>query len=200
MIHRLAWLAATTAALALSTATAWAAPPQIGTFGFDVAGMDTSVAPGDDFYRYGVGKWVDRAEIPPDRSSLGSFVVIAENTSARVRGIIEDTAKTNAAPGSEAKKIGDYFASFMDDPAIEKLGAAPLKPELAKIAAIKTRKDLSAILGGQIRADVDVLNATNFITERIMGLWVAEDLNDTTKYRAYLLQGGLGMPDREYNR
>src|SRR6185436_1579976 len=100
--------------------------------------------------------------------------------------------------GSEARKIGDYFASFMDEGRIEQLGTAPLKPELDAIAAIKTRKDLSAALGGQIRADVDVLNATNYYTDRIMGLWVAEDLNDTTKYRPYLLQGGLGMPDREY--
>jgi putative endopeptidase len=172
--------------------------PDVGTFGFEVSGMDTSVAPGDDFYRYAVGKWTDRTEIPADRSSLGSFVVIAERTSARIRAIIEDSAKVPAAEGSEARKIGDYFASFMDEARIEQLGAAPLKPELDRIAAIRTRKDLSAELGGQIRADVDVLNATNYYTDRIMGLWVAEDLNDTTKYRPYLLQGGLGMPDREY--
>ena len=141
---------------------------------------------------------MDRTEIPADRSSLGSFVVIAEKTSARIRGIIEDSAKTPAAEGSEARKIGDYFASFMDEARIEQLGAAPLKPELDRIAAIKTRKELSAVLGGQIRADVDVLNATNYYTDRIFGLWVAEDLNDTTQYRPYLLQGGLGMPDREY--
>ena len=172
--------------------------PEIGTFGFNVDGMDKSVAPGNDFFRYAVGKWVDTTEIPPDRSSLGSFVVIAEKTSARIRGIIEDSAKANAPQGSEARKIGDYFASFMDEGRIEQLGTAPLKPELDAIAAIKTRKDLSAALGGQLRADVDVLNATNYYTDRIMGLWVAEDLNDTTKYRPYLLQGGLGMPDREY--
>src|SRR5436190_15232324 len=172
--------------------------PEVGTFGFDVSGMDTGVAAGDDFFRYAVGKWVDRTEIPADRSSLGSFVVIAEKTSARIRGIIEDSAKVPAAEGSEARKIGDYFASFMDEARIEQLGAAPLKPDLDRIAAIRTRKDLSAVLGGQIRADVDVLNATNYYTDRIFGLWVAEDLNDTTRYRPYLLQGGLGMPDREY--
>ena len=172
--------------------------PEVGTFGFNVDGMDKAVAPGDDFYRYAVGKWVDATEIPADLSSTGSFVAIREKTSARIRGIIEESAKAQAPEGSEARKIGDYFASFMDEARIEQLGVAPLKPELDQIAAIRTRKELSAVLGGQVRADVDVLNATNYYTSRIMGLWVAEDLIDTTKYRPYLLQGGLGMPDREY--
>jgi putative endopeptidase len=170
----------------------------VGTFGFDVSGMDTSVQPGDDFFRYAVGRWVDRTEIPPDRSNLTSFAVIAEKAAVRTRAIIEDAAKAGAPEGSEAQKIGDYFASFMDETRIEQLGAAPLRPELDRIAAIRTRKDLSAVLGATIRADTDALNATNYYTERPFGLWVAEDLNDTSKYRAYLMQGGLGMPDREY--
>lgn len=178
------------------------APPrpkaQVGEFGFDVSGMDTSVAPGDDFFRYSVGKWVDRTEIPADRANITSFAVIAERAAARTRAIIEDTAKTEAPAGSEARKIGDYFASFMDEAAIEALGAAPLKPELDEIAAIRTRKDLSRVIGAAIRADTDALNATNYYTDRPFGLWVAEDLDDTTKYRAYLMQGGLGMPDREF--
>jgi putative endopeptidase len=95
-------------------------------------------------------------------------------------------------------KIGDYFASFMDEARIEELGATPLRPELDTIAAIRTRRDLSRVLGASIRADTDALNATNFYTDRPFGLWVAEDLNDTSKYRPYLMQGGLGMPDREY--
>jgi len=172
--------------------------PEVGTFGFNVDGMDKATAAGDDFYRYAVGKWVDNSEIPPDLSSLGSFVAIREKTAARNRAIIEEAARANAPAGADARKIGDYFASFMDEARIEQLGAAPLKPELDRIAAIRTRKDLSGVLGGQVRADVDVLNATNYYTDRIFGLWVAEDLVDTTKYRAYLLQGGLGMPDREY--
>jgi putative endopeptidase len=174
------------------------AKPEIGTFGFNVDGMDKSVAPGDDFYRYAVGKWVDTTEIPPDRSSWGSVAIIKEKASARVRGIIEGAAKSNAPEGSDTRKIGDYFSAFMDETRIEQLGASPLKPELDAIAAIKTRKDLSAALGASIRCDVDVLNLGNFYTPGIMGLSVAEDLNDSTRYRPYLLQGGLGMPDREY--
>jgi len=219
MTIRLSWLAAASSAVLLSACatTAPPAPPvaeapkpapapaapqkpaaQVGTFGFDVSGMDTSVAAGDDFFRYGVGKWVDRTEIPADRSSLSSFAIIAETTAKRTRAIIEDSAKANAPEGSEARKIGDYFASFMDEARIAELGAAPLRPELDAIAAIKSRKDVSAALGRSIRADTDVLNATNLYTERPFGLWVAEDLNDTSKYRPYLMQGGLGMPDRDY--
>ncbi|WP_430419425.1 M13 family metallopeptidase [Phenylobacterium sp.] len=178
------------------------APPkpraQVGEFGFDVSGMDASAAAGDDFFRYSVGKWVDRTEIPADRSNITAFAVIAEKAAERTRAIIEDTAKTEQPAGSEARKIGDYFASFMDAERIEQLGAAPLKPELDEIAAIRTRKDLARVLGASIRADTDALNATNFYTDRPFGLWVAEDLDDTTMYRAYLMQGGLGLPDREY--
>ncbi|MBL8770292.1 MAG: M13 family metallopeptidase [Phenylobacterium sp.] len=171
---------------------------QVGGFGFDVSGMDTSVAPGDDFFRYAVGKWVDRTEIPADRSNLTSFALIAEKAAERTRAIIEDSAKAQAPAGSEARKIGDYFTSFMDEARIEALGAAPLKQDLDRIAAIRTRRDLSAVIGATIRADTDALNATNYYTERPFGLWVAEDLDNTTRYRAYLMQGGLGMPDREY--
>ncbi|MFN4177473.1 M13 family metallopeptidase [Phenylobacterium sp.] len=215
MTIRLHGFAAASAA-ALLTACATAAPPppavtaaapapqparpkpQVGAFGFDVSGMDTSVAPGDDFFRYAAGKWADRTEIPADRSNITAFSVIAEMAAKRTRTIIEDAAASNAPEGSEARKIGDYFASFMDEARIEQLGAAPLKPELDRLAAIRTRKDLSRELGAALRADVDAINATDFYTDRLLGLWVAEDLNDTSIYRPYLMQGGLGMPDREY--
>jgi putative endopeptidase len=174
------------------------AKPEVGTFGFNVDGMDRSVAPGDDFVRYAVGKWIDTTEIPPERSSVTSVSVIKEKTSSRVRDIIAEAAAADTAKGSDTRKIGDYFISFMDEARIEQLGVRPLKPELDAIAAIKTRKDLSTVLGASIRSDVDVLNLAVFYTPHIMGLWVAEDLDDSTRYRPYLLQGGLGMPDREY--
>src|SRR5580700_2722726 len=113
--------------------------PEVGTFGFNVNGMDRSVAPGDDFVRYAVGKWIDTTEIPPDRSSLGSVAIIRENVSARVRGIIEEAAKADMPEGSDTRKIGDYFTSFMDEAQIEQLGASPVKAELDAIAAIHTR-------------------------------------------------------------
>jgi putative endopeptidase len=216
MTFRPLWLAAAPAAALITACATPAAPPpvgtaapapasepvgpkaQVGAFGFDVTGMDTSVAPGDDFFRYANGKWVDRTQIPPDRSNLTSFAAIAETAAQRTRTIIEQAAASNAPEGSEARKIGDYFASFMDEARVEQLGVAPVKPELDRIYAIRTRKDLSRELGATLRADVDALNATDFYTDRLFGLWVAEDLVDTTQYRPYLMQGGLGMPDREY--
>ena len=172
--------------------------PKYGTFGFDVAGMDTSVAPGDDFYAYANGGWMKTTEIPADSGSYATFAVLRDLAAERTRAILEDAASTDAAAGSNARKIGDYYASFMDEAAIEAAGAAPLKPELAAIAAIKTRADLSRELGATLRADVDALNMTDYTTDRLFGLWVAEDMNDTSKYRAYIMQGGLGLPDRAY--
>jgi putative endopeptidase len=172
--------------------------PKYGSFGFDTAGMDRTVAPGDNFYGYANGGWMKTTEIPADRGSYGTFNVLGEVAAARTRAIVEDMAKANAPVGSEARKIGDYYASFMDEAAIEAAGAAPLKPELARISAIKTRADLSRELGATLRADVDALNATDYTTDRLFGLWVAEDMNDTSKYRPYLMQGGLGLPDRAY--
>ena len=217
MTFRPSWLAAASAAALLAAcATTPTAPSaesaaqpapapaperpkaQVGTFGFDVSGMDTSVAAGEDFFRYANGKWADRTEIPADRSNITSFAAIAETAAQRTRAIIEQAAASDAPAGSEARKIGDYFASFMDEARIEQLGIAPVKPELDRIAAIRTRADLSRELGAALRADVDALNATDFYTDRLFGLWVAEDLTDTTVYRPYIMQGGLGMPDREY--
>jgi putative endopeptidase len=211
------WLACAGAAAVLSACATPAAPPPppladaappaqapprpkpyFGTFGFDVGGMDRSIAAGDDFFAYANGGWTARTEIPADRSNLTSFAVIAETAAQRTRSIIEEAAASGAAEGSDARKIGDYYASFLDEAAVEGLGAAPLKVDLSRIEAIRTRADLARELGATMRADVDALNATDFYTDRPLGLWVAEDLNDTTKYRPYLMQGGLGMPDREY--
>ncbi|WP_374576215.1 M13 family metallopeptidase [Phenylobacterium sp.] len=179
-------------------ATAEKPKPQYGAFGFDAAGMDASVKPGDDFFEYADGGWVKATEIPADRSTFNTFAVLRELASKRTAEIIDEAAKSDAPAGSNARKIGDYYSSFMDEAKIEALGAAPLKPELARIAAIGDRKALARELGAGLRADVDPLNATNLHTDRLFGLWVAEALDDTSRYRPYLLQGGLGMPDREY--
>ncbi|MFP2910081.1 M13 family metallopeptidase [Pyxidicoccus sp. 3LFB2] len=182
-----------------SPAPAAAAPtpkPTYGTFGFDLAGMDKSTKPGDNFYRHANGTWADKTEIPADRSSYGMFTRLAEQADQRTRELIE--AQTQAPEGSEARKIGDLFTSFLDEAAIEAKGVAPLKPELDRIAAISNKKQLSTELGSGLRADVDALNTGDISTDRIFGLWVAEDLNDPTRYAPYLLQGGLGLPDRDY--
>ncbi|MFE8598768.1 M13 family metallopeptidase [Archangium violaceum] len=175
-----------------------AAPPAHGSFGVDTAGMNTAVAPGDNFYRYVNGTWLEKTEIPADRSSYGMFTKLAEEASRRTRSLIEEAASANAPAGSEVRKLGDLFASFMDEAGIEAKGLAPLQPELERIAAITTRKELSAALGDTLRADVDALNTADVTTDRLLGLWVTEDLNDPSRYAAYLLQGGLGLPDRDY--
>jgi putative endopeptidase len=164
--------------------------------GLDLAGMDKAVQPGDDFFRYANGHWLATTQIPPDRSSWGIGAELTELTNRRVQDLIQTAAK--AAPGTEARKIGDYYASYLDEPRIESLGLKPLQPTLARIAAIKDKKALAGEFGRELRADVDALNSTNFYTDHLFGLWVEQDLNNTKRYAPYLLQGGLGMPDRDY--
>ncbi|WNZ65421.1 M13 family metallopeptidase [Myxococcus sp. MxC21-1] len=170
--------------------------PTYGTFGFDTPGMDRDIVPGNDFYGFANGTWVKRTEIPPDRSSYNMFTTLAEQADQRNRELIE--AQRQAPEGSEARKVGDLFASFMDEAAIEAKGVAPLKPELERIAAIGQRKQLATVLGATLRADVDALNMGDVTTDRLFGLWVAEDLNEPSRYAPYLLQGGLWLPDRDY--
>ena len=181
-------------------ATLWpdaAAAPAAGVAGLDVAAINRSVVPGDDFFRYANGAWLRTTEIPPDRSSWGTGAVLVELTARRTSDLIRDAA-AHAAPGTDARKIGDYYAAFMDEARIESLGAKPLEPELARIDAIRDRKQLAQALGATLRADVDVLNSTNLHTENLFGLWVAQDLDDPSRYLPFLLQGGLVMPDRDY--
>jgi predicted metalloendopeptidase len=164
--------------------------------GIDLAGIDRSVAPGDDFFVFANGSWLKNTEIPADRSTWGAGAMTAELTAKRTRELIEDAAKSGHGP--DAKKVGDYFASFMDEGAIEGKGLDPIKPALTAIAGIKDAKGLATALGKTLRADVDVLNATDLDTDNLFGLWVAQDLDDPSKYAAFLLQGGLEMPDRDY--
>lgn len=168
------------------------------TTGLDIAGMDRSVPPGDDFFAYANGTWLENTEIPADRSTYTTGVIVTELTDRRVAELIQETARAKAAPGSDARKIGDYYASFMDSAAIDASGLEPLRKTLDSIAAIRDRGGLAHFLGSALRADVDALNNTNFYTENLLGLWVAQDLDDPTRYSAFLLQGGLGMPDRSY--
>ncbi|MEP6947137.1 MAG: M13 family metallopeptidase [Acidobacteriota bacterium] len=163
--------------------------------GIDLTGMDRTVKPGDDFFSYANGSWVRSAEIPPDRSSLGIFQGIASEVASRNASLIKDAATLKA---SDAKLVADYYAAYMDENAIESRGLEPIKGELAEIAAIKSKDQLSHFFGSQLRADVDPLNSTNFYTDRLFGLFVSANLNDSKQNVPYLLQGGLGLPDRDY--
>jgi predicted metalloendopeptidase len=165
--------------------------------GVDLSGMDRSVAPGDDFFAYANGGWFQRTEIPADRSSFGVWDVLFDAARDHTIEIIQEAARSTEAK-SDAKRIGDFYSSFMDEAGIEAKGATPLQPELAAIAAIGDKQQLARALGQSLRADVDALNSTNFSTPNLFGVWVVQALDDPTHYAPYLLQGGLGMPDREY--
>ncbi len=166
--------------------------------GVDLAGMDRSVAPGDDFYLHANGAWQARAVIPPERSFTGPILDVVERVSERTRAIDEEAARAGAPAGSPLQQIGDTYASVMDEERIEALGLAPIQPTLDRIAAVADRRALAAELGGTIRADVDLLNSTDMHTANVLGLWVEQDLNDPSRNAAYLVQGGLGLPDRSY--
>src|SRR5262245_14742056 len=126
----------------------------------DRAAMDTSVSPGDDFFRYADGAWLKNTEVPADRASYGVFDVLAEQAEERTRGLLEAAASGNAAAGSDERRIGDYYASFMDEATIDKRGLTPLEPALKEIAALADKRALSRWIGQNLRADVDPLNAT----------------------------------------
>ena len=181
------------AALALATASvllvAAYAP------GVDLAGMDTAVTPGDDFFAYANGTWLKSTEIPADRSSWGTGAELVELTNKREATLIQTAGH---AKGPDARKIADFYATFMDEKGIEAKGLAPLRPILGQIDAISDRRGLSAYLGSTLRADVDILNSTSLHTDNLFGLWVAADLNDPTRYSPFVIQGGLSLPNREY--
>ena len=167
------------------------------THGLDVASIDGSVKPGDDFFEYANGGWLKRTEIPADRAAWASFSMVAEQVNKRTVGLLREAAAADAAPGSETRMIGDFYTAYMDEGAIEKRGMAPLKPELDAIAAVGDKQALARLLGGQMRADVDPLNVTHYHTSHLFGLWVSSDFHHPDRNAAYLLQGGLGMPDRD---
>ena len=171
---------------------------QTATHDVDLTGMDKTVKPGDDFYKYANGTWLNTVVIAPDRSSFSPGTVLIEKTSEQVKGLIQEAAASNPAQGTMAQKVGDYYASFMDEAGIEAKGLTPLQGDFAAIAAIHDRTSLSAYLGGTLRADVDSLNATDFYTDNIFGMWAQQAFQDPEHVVPYLMQGGLGMPDRDY--
>src|SRR5438132_5195253 len=115
------------------------APAAAPTAGIDLAGMDKSVAPGDDFNAYANGGWVKATPIPPDKPSYGIFAILADETRKRTVKLIQESANAGPSVSGDARKTGDFYSSFMDEAAIESKGISPLKSELDAIAAIKDR-------------------------------------------------------------
>ncbi|HEX8777115.1 MAG TPA: M13 family peptidase, partial [Rhodanobacter sp.] len=130
-MQRTRWILAAAIAAVLCGSPALAAPAAHGAdIGIDLAGVDHAVKPGDNFFDYAYGKWLATAKIPADRSSTGTFLKIFELTEKHTADLIQNAGKSHPAAGSNARKIADYYAAFMDEAAIAKHGLAPLKPEL----------------------------------------------------------------------
>jgi len=196
MIRKFAFILATTAiagtaslALAASgqsatpTATASAtARPQYGSFGFDAAGMDRSVTPGDDFFDYANGTWLKNNPIPADKSRYGMFNVLDDLSKTRTKAIIDAQSKD---PNS---RIGNAYAAFMDQAAIEAKGLAPIQPWLNQIKATKSNAGLAALYAKADRIGVNIP----------FRMFVGQDRKASDRYTLNMSQGGLGMPDRDY--
>ncbi|KRB40570.1 M13 family metallopeptidase [Phenylobacterium sp. Root700] len=189
------WLGAASAAVLISTAApALAADlpdlsqtPRMGPWGFDMAGRDTAVAPTQDFFDYANGTYLKTLEIPADRSRYGAFDALQELSQARMRAVSEKAAANKAATGDEAK-LGAFYRSFMDEAAVNALGAKPLASDLAAVRAVKTREEMAGLMGASMRK----------FGGSFFGAYVHDDAKDPEKYTAYLAQGGLGLPDRDY--
>jgi len=157
--------------------------------GIDHKGFDASSRPQDDFFKYVNGTWLKDAEIPGDKSRWGTFDELREGVSANLRTIIESTAADpHVKAGSEAKKVGDLYASYMDMARRNAVGAAPLKADLAQIDKLADKKLIPAMIASMNRMRVT----------SPLGMFVAQDGKDATHYAVIIGQSGLGLPDRDY--
>jgi putative endopeptidase len=174
-----------------------AAKAQMGEFGLDLAAMDTSVAPGDDFFRYMNGTWLKTTQIPSDQARLAEFGRLAEVNAQRTRSLLEHAAAAPSTP--DEKKIGDIYASLMDTAGREAAGTRELKPELDRIAAIATPADLARALAQVSRDGLRNLpGGAAPLAPAPIALGVSVDIKQPTRYLPSIGQGGLGLPDRDY--
>ena len=160
----------------------------------DPDGLDSAIKPGDDFYRYANGGWLQANVIPAGKASYDTRALLAEKTSQQVRDLIQNAASVHAARGSVLQKVGDYYASFLDSRAIEAKGLSPLADQLAKIGAITDKTSLSAYLGTTLNSEVEGLTAN---ADHIFGLWINQGFEDADHNLPHVWQGGLGLPDRD---
>lgn len=157
--------------------------------GFDPANFDTSVRPQDDFYRFANGGWLDRTPIPADRASFGTFDELRERSEAALHALLEEAAAVRNKPrGSDLQKVGDYYSSVMDSARIESLGLRPLRPELQRIARLRSKRQLAPQWAHLQQLGVQ----TPF------GFFVGQDQRQSDRYIASVSQSGLGLPERDY--
>lgn len=163
------------------------AAPTIGAWGFDVEGMDPTVRPGDDFFRYGGGAWLRTTQIPPDRASWGPFFALRAKAEADVKAILDDLTGRPHDPGSPAQKIADYYGAYLDTAAIEQAGLGPIREELAAIARAASHEEIA-----RLTARVDLGAGGPFQID----IWPDDKTPD--RYSVNIAQAGLGMPGRDY--
>ncbi|MGJ7918209.1 M13 family metallopeptidase [Massilia sp. LXY-6] len=157
--------------------------------GIDTGALDAAVRPQDDFFRYSQGKWLKDVDIPNDRSSWGAFNVAADKVEQQIRTLIEQAARDkHAKAGSDTRKMGDFYTSYVDQERRNALGLAPLKGELARIAALKDKKSLAPLA-----ARFERIGAGSPVS---MG--VRQDARESTRYIVGISQSGLGMPNRDF--
>jgi predicted metalloendopeptidase len=168
-------------------AAAAAAPVRaaIGDFGLDLSARNPAVKPGDDFFGYANGRWYDGFVIPADKSSFGAFDRLDELSKQRVRAIIEKAAQSQGAPGSPEQQIGDYYAAYMDQAAIEANGLTPAQPDLQRIAAARKGEDIARLFG-----------EPGFAT--LFDVQLPPDFKNPDRYSIFISEATLGLPDREY--
>src|SRR5215467_3965520 len=156
----------------------------------DLPSMDKSADPCVDFYQYTCGGWMKGNPIPPDQASWSVYGKLTVDNQRFLWGILDDLAKKTSGRTPTQQKIGDYFGACMDEAAVEKLGMDPLKPGLAEIASVKTKKDLAPLLAHEhLRTIGDGL---------LFNFTVDQDFADASQIIAFLTAGGLGLPDRDY--
>jgi putative endopeptidase len=156
--------------------------------GIDLGELDESIRPQDDLFRHVNGKWIARTEIPSDKARYGSFYLLAEEAEKAVRDIIIESQ--SAEPGSEARKVGDLYASFLDEDRVQALGASPIAAAIAEAEAIDSIDSLLTTLGRLERG-----GASGFVQ-----VFVDNDPGQPERYLVFLEQGGIGLPDESYYR
>jgi predicted metalloendopeptidase len=169
-----------------TTAATPAERPQIGAWGLDLTSSDKTVKPGDDFYRFADGKWLDTNQIPPDRTSWGSFVELADRSEHQIRTIAE-SLPPNAPEGSTEQKAGDFYRAYLDTDTIESKGLEPARPGLQAIAAARTHEQLADLMG---RPDLDLKSP--------LIVAITTDQKNPDRYIVVITQSGLSLPDRDY--
>ena len=158
-------------------------------------GVDASIKPGDDFFAYANGEWLKKTMIPAGKERWGVRDEINEITRQRVLKLIDDAGTANA--GLPAPKVGDFRAAYVNESAIEARGLASLKPLLDSIDRVRDKTALTRLLGHMLPADVDPLNYGVYKSSHVLGLSMEPSIHGEKNYVAFLIQGGLGLPDRE---